>query len=82
MYCGSFDREEVLTYDDYRQFLDLNTPSGIPAPIAEVKPKYASVKPKVESSIIKEVLCRKKRTKNGDALSLELTDDEVLGLVS
>ena len=61
LYCGGFDREAVLTYDHYAPFLDLNTPSGVPAPIPDPNPRLASVKPKVESSLIKEVLCRKRR---------------------
>jgi len=28
LYCGGFDRRDVLSYDNYKPFLDLNTPSG------------------------------------------------------
>ena len=66
-------------------FIDVNTPSLIPAPIPDPKPRYPSVKPKVESSVIREVLCRKKRLGLADgttSLNLDLTDDEVLSRVS
>ena len=103
MYCGGFDRDDLLTYDDYRTFIDLNTPSGEPIPIPDPKPRYSPVKPKVKSSVIKEVLCRKKRhaTSAGSDqvskqnsgslgemyqgntnLSMDLSEDELLGLVS
>ena len=74
-----------MRYDDYKPFIDVNTPSLIAVPIPDPKPLYPSVKPKVESSVIREVLCRKKRAGLADgttSLSMELTDDQVLGQVS
>ena len=52
-------------------------------PIPDPKPVYKAVKPKVISSVIKEVLCRKKRpgTPN-EVLDLLLSDEEVLNRVS
>jgi serine/threonine protein kinase len=28
LYCGGFDRGDVRSYDNYKPFLDMNTPSG------------------------------------------------------
>lgn len=82
LFCGGFDKEEVLTYDNYKPFLDLNTPSGAPVPIPDPKPRYTGGgKPKEASSIIKEVLCRKQRD-DASQISLRLSDDDILGQVS
>ena len=59
-------------------------------PIPDLKQRYQSVKPKLESSLIKEVLCRKKRyltnefSKDNESstISMKLSDDEILGKVS
>ena len=72
----------MITYDDYKPYLDLNSPSGDPVPIPDAKPRYASVKPKTESTITKEVLCRKKRatTEGRESLTLGMdsTEDQIL----
>ena len=82
LYCGGFNREDVVRYNDYKPYLDLNTPSGAPVPIPDPKPTHKSVKPKVVSSVIKEVLCRKKRPDTDEVIDMKLSDDEILSLVS
>ena len=84
LYCEGFDREEVLSYDNYKPYLDLSATSGQPVPIPESKPRFTSVKAKQQSSIIKEVLCRKKRpTINEEKMfDLQASDEEVLSRVT
>ena len=75
LYCGGFDRDDLIdNYDDWRSFINIDTPNGLPIPIPDPKPRYASVKPKTQSSIIKEVFCRKKLKDGQQPLKMELSE--------